>query len=144
MESHATGFGLFIQKLNIIRDFRKDQDLRHKSFWPSSYFSEEKNLIKILNRMCYETLTNDLPHAIDYFNLIPPGNEQFDYFIRFILKFGIEFLAMLKSNFMVFLANEVKLPRRYINSLYSDVISQTREEFKRHLNLEYTDMSQSY
>jgi farnesyl-diphosphate farnesyltransferase len=88
LEDNTVSFGLFIQKLNIIRDFVEDNTNKKRAFWPQSYFEHEKDHVKILNKMCYETLKNDVPCAIDYFAHIPPGNDSYDYFIRFILSSG--------------------------------------------------------
>ena len=126
---NAVSFGLFQQKLNIIRDYVEDKITKKRSFWPQSYFAHEKDKVKILNRMCFDVLTNDIPGAIEYFKLLPPGNDSYDYFIRFILCSGIEYWKMLKSEKSVFSKTKVKLARVFIQNLYSNVSSQTREEF---------------
>ena len=130
LENNAVSFGLFLQKLNIIRDFSEDKDIKKRSFWPQLYFKQEKDHVKILNIMCYETLKNDVPRAIEYFAHIPIGNDSYDYFIRFILSSGIEYLKILKNNKSVFSKEKVKLSRNVIKNLYPKVSSQTREEFK--------------
>jgi farnesyl-diphosphate farnesyltransferase len=103
---HAVSFGLFQQKLNIIRDFVEDKISKKRSFWPQSYFEKEKDNVKILNRMCFDVLKNDIPGAIEYFRLLPPGNDSYDYFIRFILCSGIEYWKILKSERSVFSETE--------------------------------------
>jgi farnesyl-diphosphate farnesyltransferase len=126
---NAVSFGLFQQKLNIIRDFVEDKISKKRSFWPRSYFEKEKDNVKILNKMCFDVLKNDIPGAIEYSGLVPPGNDSYDYFIRFILCSGIEYWKILKSERSVFSATKVKLTRIFIESLYGVVSSQTREEF---------------
>jgi farnesyl-diphosphate farnesyltransferase len=126
---HAVSFGLFQQKLNIIRDFVEDKISKKRSFWPQSYFEKEKDNVKILNRMCFDVLKNDIPGAIEYFRLLPPGNDSYDYFIRFILCSGIEYWKILKSERSVFSETKVKLARVFIQNLYGNVSSQTSEEF---------------
>lgn len=126
---NAVSFGLFQQKLNIIRDFVEDKITKMRSFWPQSYFEKEKDNVKILNRMCFDVLENDIPGAIEYFKLLPPGNDSYDYFIRFILCSGIEYWKILKNERSVFSETKVKLARRFIQNLYSNVSSQTSEEF---------------
>ena len=130
LKDNAVSFGLFQQKLNIIRDFVEDQVTKERSFWPQSYFEHEKDHVKILNRMCYETLVNDMPRALKYFRDIPPGNDSYDYFIRFILCSGIEYWKILKDNKLVFSETKVKLPRMFIEKLYEVVSSQSRKEFE--------------
>jgi farnesyl-diphosphate farnesyltransferase len=130
LEGNAVSFGLFQQKLNIIRDFVEDQVTKRRSFWPQTYFEREKDHIKILNKMCDETLINDIPGAIEYFKDIPPGNDSYDYFLRFILYSGIEYWKILKDNKSVFAKVKVKLPRIFIKNLYAKVSSRTRKEFQ--------------
>ena len=130
LEVNAVSFGLFQQKLNIIRDFVEDQVTKRRSFWPQTYFADETDHIKILNKMCDETLINDIPRAIEYFKDIPPGNDSYDYFLRFILCSGLEYWKILKNNKSVFSKLKVKLPRIFIKNLYAKVSSRSREEFQ--------------
>ncbi|MBW1999796.1 MAG: squalene/phytoene synthase family protein, partial [Deltaproteobacteria bacterium] len=71
LRRRAVPFGLFLQKLNIIRDFTEDNGKRGRSFWPQSYFDYEGEKINVLNRMAYETLKKDMPSAIEYYAHIP-------------------------------------------------------------------------
>jgi farnesyl-diphosphate farnesyltransferase len=130
LNRNAISFGLFLQKLNIIRDFVDDTANKKRAFWPQMYFEREKDRLKILNRMTFETLKNDVPRAINYFIHIPPGNDSYDYFIRFILSSGIEYSKLLRNNDSVFSDTKVKLPKRFIQDLYANVSSLTREEFR--------------
>jgi len=129
LEENAVPFGLFLQKLNIIRDYEEDKEKKKRSFWPKDLLKDEKDPVKILNSMCYETLINDVPKAIEYIKEIPAGNESYDYFLRFIFSSGIEYLKILKNNAAVFLMAKVKLPRAFIKSLYARVSTMSREEF---------------
>lgn len=130
LKESAVSFGLFLQKLNVMRDFVEDKDIKKRSFWPQSYFEQEKDRLIILNRMCSETFKNDVPHAVEYFKQIPAGNDSFDCFIRFLLSSGMEYLRILKNNDSVFSPGTVKLPRAFIENLYAKVSSQPREQFK--------------
>jgi farnesyl-diphosphate farnesyltransferase len=132
LEDNAVPFGLFLQKLNIIRDYIEDRDLKKRSFWPRDYFENEKDKIKILDKMCDETLENDVSRAIEYYKDIPPGNDSYDYFIRFILSSGLEYLKILKGNEAVFTKSKVKLPSVFIKELFAKVSSQTRDEFQEY------------
>ncbi len=144
LENNAVSFGLFLQKLNIIRDFSEDKDIKKRSFWPQIYFRQEKDHVKILNKMCYETLKNDVPRAIEYFTYIPLGNDSYDHFIRFILSSGMEYLKILKNNKSVFSKEKVKLSRNVIKNLYPKVSSQTREEFKIYCEQFYAEEINGY
>ena len=129
MEGHAVSFGLFLQKLNIIRDHMEDNTNKKRAFWPRSYFQQEKDPIKILNKMCDETFSNDVPGAIEYYKNIPSGNDSYEVFIRFLLRSGLEYLKILKNNRSVFSDRKVKLPKKFIENLYGYVSSQPPEEF---------------
>ena len=66
LERCAVRFGLFLQKLNIIRDFTEDKQEKRRSFWPRCLFEQGQTPVKILNTLCHETLRNDAPEAIAY------------------------------------------------------------------------------
>lgn len=134
LEGNAVHFGLFLQKLNIIRDYMEDRDIKKRSFWPQRHFETEKDPIDVLNILCSETLKNDVSKAIDYFRHIPPENDSFDYFIRFILSSGLEYLKILKNNESVFSRIKVKLPALFIKTLFKKVSSQSRWEFINYCN----------
>ena len=137
LEDNAVSFGLFLQKLNVIRDFTEDNDTRHRSFWPKNLCKDDSNPIDALNALCLDTLTHDVPKAIEYFKHIPKGNESFDYFIRFILSSGLEYLKILQNNDSIFSKIKVKLPKFFIKTLYEKVKRQSSDEFitycERHL-----------
>jgi farnesyl-diphosphate farnesyltransferase len=139
MKHHAVSFGIFLQKLNIIRDHVEDNTNKKRGFWPRSYFEQETDSVKILNKMCHETLSNDVPGAIEYYKNIPSGNNSYDYFIRFILSSGLEYLKILKNNKSVFSNVKVKLPRTFIKRLYAGVSSQPPEVFMDYCNRLYAD-----
>lgn len=130
MQRNAVHFGLFLQKLNIIRDYEEDKIIKKRSFWPEDYFLHEKDPLKILNKMCYETLKNDASRAIRYYTQIPPGNEMYDFFIRFILSSGMEYIKLLKNNLFVFAKEKVKLQKSFIQNLYDRVASLDRDDFR--------------
>jgi len=144
LRRRAVPFGLFLQKLNIIRDFAEDNGERGRSFWPQSYFDFEGEKIKVLNRMAYETLKKDMPRAIEYYAHIPTGNDSYDYFIRFILSSGIEYLRILRNNESVFSREKVKLSKAFITALYDKVSSLSREEFKDYCQRSYSEQMEGY
>ncbi len=129
LRERAVSFGTFLQKLNIIRDFIEDKTDRNRTFWPRVYLEQGKNPLEILNRMTDETYQNDVPQAIDYYAHLPAGNESFEYFIRFILASGIEYLHLLKNNQSVFSKKKVKLPRTFIEDLYTKLAALSSSQF---------------
>ena len=141
---NAVSFGLFLQKLNIIRDFVEDKTVKKRSFWPESYFEKEEDPLKILNKMCHETLSNDAPGAIQYYKNLPYGNDSFEYFIRFILCSGIEYIKILKNNRSVFSKIKVKLPKTFVKNLYKKISSQTHNEFAEYCERSYSEQMTQY
>jgi len=128
-KSQAIHFGLFLQKLNVIRDFSEDTMIRNRLFWPQAYFQQDLEKMQILNRLCKETLDNDVRSAIAYFSHIPQGNESFDYFIRYILGSGLQYLKLLINNPLFFSEQKIRLPKILIQQLYNRVVKQTKNEF---------------
>lgn len=141
LKTHATGFGLFLQKLNIIRDYHEDSCIKQRSFWPKNYFNDEQSKLNVLNRLCQETLLHDVPHAINYYKNIPAGHESFDLFIRFILSSGLEYIKLLRNNQSVFSKIKVKLPQLFIKGLYDRVAKYSPDSFYQYCQNEYRALS---
>ncbi len=129
LKADAVHFGLFLQKLNVIRDIAEDEQSKGRSFWPRAYLESGRDEIAVLNTMCYEALHNNLPRAIAYATGIPEGNDSYDFFLRFILTSGIEYLRILKNNPSVFSRLKVKLPGVFVRQLYQRVSALSRAEF---------------
>lgn len=128
-EDNAVHFGLFLQKLNVIRDYKEDLYDKQRSFWPREFAESGLDKLEQLNHLCEETVRHDVPAAIQYCCDLPAGNASYDYFIRFILRSGLEYMKLLYNNERVFAAHKVKLPRFLIQHLYRRVARQTRETF---------------
>ena len=129
LQQTAISFGLFLQKLNIIRDYNEDRQEKHRQFWPQDYFRQGHKPLAILNLLCTETLQNDVPAAIAYARTIPIINQSFVNFIRFILVSGLEYLQLLINNDRVFTTTKVKLPKAIIVDLYHNVSQLSETEF---------------
>ncbi len=125
----AVAFGLFLQKLNVIRDYHEDHHDKQRQFWPKRYFVAGSEPVHILNRLCAETLNSDVPTALRYAQGIPAGNASFENFIRFILLSGLDYLKLLINNKKVFNTRKIKLPKILIQTLYQRVAKLSREEF---------------
>ncbi len=129
LKQNANAFGLFLQKLNIIRDVNEDTDDKARPFWPESYFQAGQSKLVILNKLCQETIQNDIQNAIQYAYEIPTGNLSYEQFIRFILSSGLEYLKLLINNDSIFSRLKVKLPRLFIKQLYQRVSALSKAEF---------------
>ena len=144
LQERAVHFGLFLQKLNVIRDVVEDKRVKGRSFWPEKYSRPGRDRLDVLNTMCYETLKNDLPGAIAYATGIPPGNESYEYFLRFILSSGMEYLKILKNNPSVFSRLKVKLPGIFVRQLYRQVSTLTPAEYGEYCDRVFGEESAYY
>jgi len=144
MQHNGVHFGLFLQKLNIIRDYRSDSMIRHRHFWPNEYFKNKKSLTHVLDLMCEETISYDIAPAIRYCQSIPSGVDDFDFFIRYILKSGIKYMGMLRGNFMIFFLDKVKLSRPFINGLYDDVANLSKQDFHDEMVMEHSLLKEAF
>jgi farnesyl-diphosphate farnesyltransferase len=143
MKQDAIHFGLFLQKLNVIRDYRSDENTRQRHFWPTEYFNKDSNMTNILNMMCKETIHHDIFPSIQYCQSIPSDCKSFEFFIRYILKSGIKYMDLLQGNFMIFFVQKVKLERGYISRLYTNVSKQSRQEFIDEMTSDYKKLIKS-
>ncbi len=128
-KEYALGFGRFLQKLNIIRDFMEDQCKNQGSYWPTSIISKFEDKLLALNYLCKETLENDATHAIKFYEILPENNSSFDAFIKFILFSSIEYIKILKNNKSVFSKIKVKLPKQFISGLYKKTANMPKTDF---------------
>jgi len=135
LKNHAIGFGRFLQKLNIIRDFVEDHNQRKRCYWPKHLLNQTDNLTDALNMMCADTLLNDGAQAIEYFRHINPINQSFESFIRFVLFSSLEYLKLLRNNPSVFSAKTVKLPKIFIKNLYQRITKLSHEQFLNHCQM---------
>ncbi len=129
IHSHAMGFGRFLQKLNILRDYIEDKERLHGSYWPKNLINRYENPIDVLNFLCHDTLTNDAGHALQYYQMIQSNDESFDFFIRFILYSGLEYIKLIKNNKNIFSKMKVKLPKTMITGLFSQMKRLSSHDF---------------
>lgn len=131
--------GLFLQKVNIIRDFRQDMLNNEKIFWPYQIFREQKIIPKealirknetkamiILERM----ITNVKKHIAEVKTEIYAIPDDYPGFrnasiINFLM--GIETLAKIKDNPDVFYSDA---PVKIDKSVAKTIISKPIEWFE--------------
>ncbi len=128
-QEQALGFGRFLQKLNIIRDFQEDQLKNQGSFWPQEILNNYPNKKSCLNFLCHDTLLKDVKSAINFYKDLPEYNKSFDSFIKFILFSGLEYIKILRNNSQVFSKIKVKLPKLAITSLYKRICNLNKDKF---------------
>ena len=143
-KSQALGFGRFLQKLNIIRDFHEDRQRVQGNFWPQELLDSYSSKKDCLNFLCKDTLLYDAELAINFYEELPDFNESFALFIKFILFSGLEYIKILKNNNHVFSQNKVKLPKIIITSLYKKISTVSKDKFIRNCYDIHTQELESY
>jgi len=128
-KKYSIGFGLFLQKLNVIRDYTEDCSKNQGSYWPKSLLKKYKDKKEILNHLCLKALSEDAHQALEYYKLLQSLNVSFDGFMRFILYSGLRYISLLKNNNKVFTNIKVKLPKTFINSLYKKINHLSASDF---------------
>ncbi|MCD6414504.1 MAG: squalene/phytoene synthase family protein [Candidatus Diapherotrites archaeon] len=111
-------FGRFLQKVNIIRDFRADMMRTGKSFWPRDVFEEvgispemaldtshKNEAMEALNKMIKETDRHVQP-SLDYIAAVPSDYEGYRKAFAINLQMGIETLNKLRNNPNVFYSDK--------------------------------------
>ena len=141
LKMERNDFGLFLQKVNIIRDFRQDILNNEKIFWPHQVFREhglmprdtlsrknKRKAMSILDRMITNS-TNHIKHVRKYISAIPedfPGFRN-SSIVNYLM--GIETLAKLKDNSDVFYSD---MPVKIDKLTAKDIISNPVECFENH------------
>lgn len=127
---YALGFGRFLQKLNILRDYQEDIQRKEFSFWPREIINHYSS-VESLNILCRDTVEKDAFMAINFYASLPAVSESFDNFIKFILLSGLEYIKILKNNNKIFGIGleKVKLPKTIITSLYNRVKAMSKDDF---------------
>ena len=132
-------FGLFLQKVNIIRDFREDIIRNEKIFWPYQIFheqeiiphqtldrlNEEKSMI-ILEKMISDA-TKHIGHVRNYINAVPedyPGYKRF-CMVNFLM--AVETINKMKNNPDVFYSDS---PIKIEKSVKDRIIENPSECFE--------------
>ena len=147
--------GLFLQKTNIIRDYREDVD-QNRIFWPkevwSKYadkiqdFTEERNSIKA-NHCLNELIANALqliPDVLDYLSRIKDKNVF--NFCAIPQVMAIATITLCFDNHEVFERN-IKIPREETEKLIAGVaiygMNSVYSSFNHYLNIVSSKVPQS-
>jgi len=139
----SNSMGLFLQKTNIIRDYREDLEMGRR-FWPTEIWSKfsadfswfNKNPTHPESIACLNTLVADalrhLPDCITYLKLLE--NKQVFRFCAIPQVMAIATLAKVYNNPEVFTRN-VKIRKGMAAKImvYTDSMEFTLNEIQRHL-----------
>ena len=135
LKAEQRDFGLFLQKVNIIRDFREDMLRNEKIFWPHEVFMEhnlkprdmlerenEPKAMLILDRMI-GNVKRHIKSTRNYIDAIPEDYPGFRKMSAINFTMGFETLVKLNGNPDVFYSESpVKIDREVRDSILSDPI----------------------
>lgn len=130
-------FGLFLQKVNIIRDFRQDLLRNEKIFWPYSIFREQnitpKGVLEIENEakamIILDKMLANVKKHVDpvkrYLSAIPEDYPGFKKASAINFLMGVETLIKIKNNSDVFYSEyPVKIDRSVKDVILADPIER--------------------
>ncbi len=133
LKSFYADFGIFLQKVNIIRDFREDVLKNKRIFWPQDAFSGHRlTPLKVLDRkyevqslaLLDQMLCNAYKHIEPiqkYISAIPPDFPGFKKAFTINFQMGVETLKKLKGNPAVFYA---QAPVKIEKKVKQEILSQ--------------------
>jgi farnesyl-diphosphate farnesyltransferase len=133
LRKNERDFGLFLQKVNIIRDYREDILDNEKIFWPGFLFEKyklepadllkpenEKDAMKILNAMM-DNASQHIEPVKEYLNAIPEEYAGFRAGAAVNFAMGVATLDSIRNNAEVFLGDEpVKISHEARDTILSD------------------------
>ena len=138
----AKRLGIFLQKINIIKDAKIDYKEK-RIFWPSSLFDNENpapyfediaymdKSLEILNKMI-ESATNEFKPSIEYIMSIEKKAQGYRRFCLVSVLMGYETLKLLKNNYDLFKGKVLKMPKKTA----LDIVSKVKSDFYTNKKLE--------
>lgn len=136
LSENERDFGLFLQKVNIIRDFREDILDNEKIFWPRFLFEKynlkPEDLLKSVNEeKCMEMLDAMIDNASlhiepvkEYLNAIPEEYAGFRAGAAVNFAMGVATLQSMRNNTEVFFGDKpVKISHEARDSILMDPLA---------------------
>lgn len=132
-KDNALAFSRFLQKVNIIKDVKKDL-YEGRFFWPKSIFNEnyktyfedgehEKEAINILDQMVLNALS-ELQNTIYYITSIDKKALGYKNFTLLISMMALDTLNLMKGNYDIFNSSDIKIPRKQTLTIFSRIKSR--------------------
>lgn len=107
LKNNFNDAGLFLQKVNIIRDIKRDLDQRNKNYWPLIELGIDENdlrerqnknrVLNALNRMIAD-VHRHLPGLVEYLEAIPEDFSGYRKFYCVNNALGLATLEKMKDN----------------------------------------------
>ena len=138
----AKKLGIFLQKINIIKDAKTDYKEK-RIFWPSSLFDNENpapyfediaymdKSLEVLNKMI-ESASNEFKPSIEYIMSIEKKAQGYRRFCLLSVMMGCETLKLMKNNYDLFTGKVLKIPKKTA----LDILSKVKSDFYTNKKLE--------
>lgn len=138
----AKKLGIFLQKINIIKDAKMDYNEK-RVFWPSSLFDNENpapyfediaymdKSLEILNKMI-ENATNEFKSSIEYIMSIEKKAQGYRRFCLVSVLMGYETLKLIKNNYDLFTGKALKISKK----MTVEIVSKVKSDFYTNKKLE--------
>lgn len=138
----AKKLGIFLQKINIIKDAKMDYNEK-RVFWPSSLFDNENpapyfedtaymdKSLEILNKMI-ENATNEFKSSIEYIMSIEKKAQGYRRFCLVSVLMGYETLKLIKNNYDLFTGKTLKISKKTT----VEIVSKVKSDFYTNKKLE--------
>ena len=131
-KDNALSFSRFLQKVNIIKDAKKDL-YEGRFFWPKELFNNDykvyfedaeykKEATYILNQMVLDALM-EFQNTINYIISIDKKAQGYKNFALLISLMAFETLNLMKDNYCVFEDSDIKIPRKNTLALFAKIKS---------------------
>ncbi|TXJ56276.1 squalene synthase [Brachyspira aalborgi] len=138
----AKRLGIFLQKINIIKDAKIDYKEK-RIFWPSSLFDNENpapyfedkaymdKSLEVLNKMI-ESANNEFKSSIEYIMSIEKKAQGYRRFCLVSVLMGHETLKLIKNNYDLFTEKTLKISKKTT----IDIVSKVKSDFYTNKKLE--------
>ena len=139
---NAKKLGIFLQKINIIKDAKIDYKEK-RIFWPSTLFDNENpapyfedaaymdKSLEVLDKMI-ESAYNEFKPSIEYIMSIEKKAQGYRRFCLLSVMMGYETLKLLKNNYDLFTGKILKIPKKTT----LDIASKVKSDFYTNKKLE--------
>ncbi len=132
--------GLFLQKVNIVRDIKKDLETRRKNFWPLKDLNVSEDQLMderyrgeamyALSRMLEDT-ERHINGLVRYMQTLPEKYPGYRRFFAVNNALGLATMERLSDNPEVFYGDKVKVSKR----TFSRILNSPEEVFKEKAEL---------
>jgi len=131
-KDNALSFSRFLQKVNIIKDAKKDLQ-EGRFFWPKKLFKNDfhvyfenieykKEATEILNQMVLNAL-GEFQKTVDYIISIEKQAQGYRKFASLISIMALDTLNLMKDNYSIFEDSNIKITRKQTLTLFTKIKS---------------------